>query len=247
MDHRRGGGAAATLALSGVDAAHGTGATTAGEIRPVLVWDLPVRLFHWLAVVLVAAAYATERLNWMDWHLRAGTALLALVLFRLLWGLLGSDTARFRSFAATPGAVLRHLSHLLRREPDREAGHNAAGGWSVMVLLALLLGEALTGLYVNNDIADDGPLSAAVPASVADAIDTAHLWLWYALLAAIALHLFAIVVYGVAKGQNLVRPMLTGSKMLPARVSSPHMAPLGRAAVLAAVAAGAAALLAARL
>ncbi|OUL71241.1 cytochrome b/b6 domain-containing protein, partial [Paraburkholderia hospita] len=86
--------------------------------RPVLVWDAPVRLFHWLVVALVTAAYVTLKLNWIDWHVRVGESLLALVIFRLLWGFLGSETARFRSFVASPAAALRHLRHLFRREPD---------------------------------------------------------------------------------------------------------------------------------
>jgi len=206
---------------------------------------MPTRLFHWLAVVLVAAAYATEKLNWVAWHVRLGVALLALVFFRLLWGLFGSDTARFRSFLAAPGAAARHLRHIFRREPDREVGHNPAGGWSVMVLLALLLGETLSGLYVNNEVADEGWLSASVPASVANGIDTAHLWLWYALVAAVAVHLLAIGTYAVAKGQDLVRPMITGRKQLPAGTATPRLASMPRAALLLGVGAAAALALAA--
>jgi cytochrome b len=195
------------------------------ELRPVRVWDLPTRLFHWLVVLLVAAAYASEELNWMGWHVRIGVALLALLFFRLLWGCFGSATSRFRNFVATPGAALRHLRHALRREPDLQVGHNPAGGWMVLLLLALLLGETLSGLYVNNDVADDGPFTAWVPAGVANAITALHSILWYALLAAVALHVLAIVVYAAAKGHDLLRPMLTGRKQLPPRIAAPRMAP----------------------
>jgi len=192
--------------------------------RPVLVWDMPTRVFHWLIVVLVAAAYATSKLNWMDWHVRIGEALLALVLFRLLWGFFGSETARFHSFLAAPAAAWRHLRHMFRREADVQVGHNSAGGWMVLVLLALLLGETLSGLYVNNDVADDGPLTQWVPASIANAITALHTILWDALLAAVALHVLAIVAYAVAKGHNLLRPMLTGRKRLPERIRAPRQA-----------------------
>ena len=138
--------------------------------RVVRVWDAPVRLFHWLVVVLVAAAYATWRLNWMVWHGWVGDALLALLLFRLLWGFFGSETARFSRFLASPRTAVRHLRYALLREPDRQVGHNPAGGWMVLLLLALLLAETLTGLYVANDIADVGPLTEFVPAPVANAI-----------------------------------------------------------------------------
>ena len=124
----------------------------------------PTRLFHWLVVALVAAAYATSKLNWMDWHARAGEALLALVLFRLLWGFFGSETARFSSFLAPPRVAAAASAHVFRREPDHQVGHNPAGGWMVLLLLALLLGETLSGLYVANDVADEGPLTEWVPA-----------------------------------------------------------------------------------
>ncbi len=211
--------------------------------RKVLVWDWPTRLFHWLAVALVAAAYATWQLNWMDWHAWAGEALLALVLFRLLWGFLGSDTARFSRFLAAPGAAMRHLARAFRREPDRQIGHNPAGGWMVLLLLALLLGETLSGLYVNNDVADEGPLTELVPARIADLITSLHLVLWYGLVAAVALHVLAIIVYAAAKRQNLLLPMLTGRKSVPLDVAPPRIAGAGRALVLLGVSAVATALL----
>ncbi|WP_059412871.1 cytochrome b/b6 domain-containing protein [Cupriavidus basilensis] len=218
--------------------------------RPVTVWDAPTRLFHWLAVVLVAVAYVTARLNWMDWHARAGEMLLALVFFRLLWGCCGSETARFRSFMASPAAAwrhLRHLRHLFRREADLQVGHNPAGGWMVLLLLTLLLGETLSGLYINNDIANEGPLSEWVPAPLANAISALHALLWDALLAAVALHVLAIALYAAAKGQDLLRPMLTGRKLLPARIPAPRRAPVALALLMLAAGAAAAALLAAYL
>lgn len=200
--------------------------------RIVVVWDAPTRLFHWLTAVLVAAAYATWRLNWMEWHSRVGTVLLALLIFRLLWGLFGSDTARFSHFIASPRASVRQLAHIFRREPDRQAGHNPAGGWMVLLLLALLLGETLTGVYIDNDIANVGPLTEFTPAPIADAIEALHATFWNALLAAIALHIAAILVYAVAKRHNLLVPMITGRKTLPAGVVQPRMAGLARAGLL---------------
>jgi cytochrome b len=212
--------------------------------RVVRVWDAPTRLFHWLVAVLVAAAYATWRLNWMDWHARIGDAVLALVLFRLLWGFFGSDTARFSRFLASPRTGVRYLAHAFRREPDRQVGHNPVGGWMVLLLLFLLLGETLTGLYVANDIADVGPLTEITPAPVANAIEALHAIFWDALLAAIALHLLAILFYAAAKGQNLVLPMITGTKALPESVPAPGIASPARAAFLFAGSAAAAAIIA---
>jgi cytochrome b len=210
----------------------------------VRVWDLPVRLFHWLIVALVAAAYATWRLNWMVWHGWIGDLTLALVLFRLLWGFLGSETARFSQFLTSPRIALQHLKYTFLREPDRQVGHNPAGGWMVLLLLALLLAETLTGIYVANDIADVGPLTGMVPAAAADAIDVSHAIIWNVLLAAIALHVLAIAGYAAVKGQDLVRPLITGMKTLPEPVTAPRMASAARAAVLFAVSAAAATIIA---
>jgi cytochrome b len=212
--------------------------------RPVLVWDMSTRVFHWLVVVLVAAAYATSRLNWMDWHIRIGETLLALTFFRLLWGCFGSETARFCSFLRAPSAAWHHLRHVFHREADLQVGHNPAGGWMVMLLLALLLGETLSGLYVNNDVANDGPLTEWVPASVANAITVLHAILWDALLAAVALHILAIALYAMAKGHNLLRPMITGRKLLPTRICAPRSASAKLALLLLIISAAAATLLA---
>jgi len=193
-------------------------------MRKVVIWDAPTRLFHWLTAVLVAAAYATWRFDRMDWHVWIGYALLALVIFRLLWGFLGSETARFAAFLASPRAAFAHLAHIFRREPDHQRGHNPAGGWMVLALLALLLGEALSGLYVNNDVVVEGPLTELVPAPISNLIDALHTYLWWILLAAVTLHVLAVAVYRMAKGQNLVLPMVTGRKTLPPETRAPALA-----------------------
>lgn len=190
--------------------------------RTVLVWDAPIRVFHWLIVALVAAAYATWRLNWMVWHGWVGEALLTLLLFRLLWGFFGGETARFSRFLTSPRIAFQHLKYAFRREPDRQVGHNPAGGWMVVLLLALLLVETLTGLYIANDIADEGPLTEIVPAWAANAIESSHAIVWDALLAAIVLHVLAIAGFAAIKGQNLVSPMITGTKVLPANIAAPR-------------------------
>ena len=200
--------------------------------RIVLVWDIPIRVFHWLIVALVAAAYATWRLNWMVLHGWVGDAVLTLLLFRLLWGFLGSETARFSRFLTSPRMAVLHLKHALRREPDHQLGHNPAGGWMVLLLLGLLLVETLTGLYVANDIADEGPLTELVPAWVANAIAASHAILWDALMAAIGLHVLAIAGFTAIKGQNLLRPMITGTKVLPASTPAPRVGSAARAGLL---------------
>ena len=159
--------------------------------------------------------YVTWRMKWMDWHSWTGDALLALVLFRLLWAFFGSETARFSAFLASPRAASALSRPVLRREPDRQIGHNPVGGWMVLLLLALLLAEAVTGLYVANDVADEGPLTEIVPSVVANLITDLHSYFWDALLAATVLHVLAILLYAAVIRHDLVTPMITGCKTLP--------------------------------
>ncbi len=212
--------------------------------RTVRVWDWPVRLFHWATVALFPALYVTWRLNWMEWHALTGDALLALVLFRVLWGFFGSDSARFSKFLTSPPVALRHLTQLSRSEPDLQAGHNPAGGWMVITMLALLLAETLTGLYLLNDIANEGPLTELIPARIANAITALHAILWNVLLALVVLHVLAILSYAAVLRHDLVRPMLTGRKQLPASVHEPRIAAPALALLLFTCAASASALIA---
>jgi len=207
-------------------------ADAASRKRECVVWDLPTRLFHWAAAALVVCAYATARLNWMEWHAWAGYALLAVLLFRLSWGVLGSETARFSNFVVSPGAALRHLAHAFGETGERQVGHNPAGGWMILVLIALMFGQTLSGLYVDNDISVSGRWTEIVPASIANLIEDAHdRYVWDGLLAAVALHLIAILAYAV-RGQNLVGPMISGRRRLPADTRGPHITGSARALLL---------------
>jgi cytochrome b len=198
----------------------------------LVVWDTATRLFHWVTVVLVIAAYWTWRMNWMDWHAWTGEAVLALVLFRVLWGFFGSETARFSAFVVAPGAAATYIATILRRERDRQVGHNPAGGWMVLLLLALLFAEALTGLFVNNDVANEGSLTEFVPSTIANFITNLHLYFWNALFLAAILHVLAILLYACAKRHDLVTPMITGIKTLPEDIKQPQLAGAARAALL---------------
>ncbi len=216
----------------------GTGETQAGAgaTQRVRVWDAPTRLFHWALVVLVATSFTCAKLGWMEQHFLSGYAILSCLLFRLVWGLVGSDTARFARFLASPAAALRHLRHLRRREPDTEIGHNAAGGWMVMLMLALLGVQAGTGLFANDDAISEGPLYRYVGKDLSDRITGWHNRNFKLILAAVAVHLLAILVYAVFKRQDLLRPMLTGRKDLPVGTTPPRMRSPALAAVLFALA-----------
>jgi cytochrome b len=192
-------------------------------MRPMKVWDLPVRLFHWALVVLILASWVTQYLDRMDLHMWIGEWTLTLLLFRVVWGFIGSDTARFTWFLRSPAAALRHLAHLRRREPDREIGHNAAGGWMVLVILALIGVQTGTGLFSNDDGNNEGPLMHLVGKDQSDQLSHIHHLNFMAIEAVIVLHVLAIVAYAVLKRQNLVRPMVTGTKLMPGDAAAPRL------------------------
>jgi cytochrome b len=205
----------------------------------VRVWDVPTRLFHWAIVILVGFSWLSAERSWMDWHVLSGYSIFALLLFRLAWGFVGSDTARFTRFLASPFAAVRHLMHLTRREPDHEVGHNAAGGWMVLVMLVLLGVQVGTGLFANDDILTQGPLADSVDKSTSDWLSHIHAINFKLIEIAVAAHILAVLAYAVLKRHDLVRPMVTGRKRLPADLPAPRMASLWLAALLIVVAAGA--------
>lgn len=175
--------------------------------RRIYVWDLPTRLFHWLLVGLVVAAYLTATFDAMHWHRRVGLTLLGLVVFRLVWGFVGSRHARFADFLRGPAAVLAYL-----RGAWHGVGHNPLGGWSVLFLLLLPLAMVGSGLFANDDVAFQGPLAGLVDKATSDRLTSLHHLLFNLLLGLIGLHLAAIVFYRLARGENLVKPMLSGWK-----------------------------------
>jgi cytochrome b len=227
-------------------------ATTLGPTRApaavpgvtrIRLWDLPVRIFHWSLVVAVLVAFVTARLggDWMDWHGRAGLAIVGLVTFRVVWGVVGSTHARFLSFAPTPSRLRAYLTGRWHG-----VGHNPLGALSVFGLLALLAVQAGTGLFSNDDIAFDGPLSGLIEKARSDSLTGLHHQLSNVLLVLLGLHILAIAFYLLVKKHDLIKPMLTGWKHAQGRHIAQREArggsPLGLAiALLVAVAAVAAA------
>jgi cytochrome b len=207
-----------------------------GSTRWVAVWDAPTRLFHWAIALLVFFSWLTMHESWIELHFWSGYAILALLIFRLIWGFVGSDTARFARFLKSPVAALGHLAHIGRREPDREIGHNAAGGWMVLVLLALLAVQTVTGLFANDDVMNEGPLAHLAGKARSDWLSNIHSINFTLIEIAVGLHVLAVLTYAVLKGQDLVRPMLTGRKRLPTTLAAPRMARLWLAILVLAVA-----------
>lgn len=207
------------------------------QMTKVRIWDVPTRLFHWLLVLLIALSWVTQWRGWMQLHYLSGEAILALLLFRVAWGFVGSDTARFRFFLKSPVAALRHLMHLRRREPDIELGHNAAGGWMALGLLALLFAQAGTGLFsADDDALIEGPLRHLVSKDLSDRLTSLHQLVFDLIEVAIVLHILAIAVYLVLKGHNLARAMIYGDKDIPGAVVVPTIASSIKAIAIAVVA-----------
>lgn len=206
-------------------------------MRPIKVWDLPTRVFHWALVVLIFLAWLTQQLEADTWHYRIGETILTLLLFRVAWGFVGSDTARFVKFLRSPLAALEHLSHLRGREPDTEIGHNAAGGWMVLVLLGLLALQTGTGLFSQDEDVTEGPLKHLISDDQSNFIARIHATVFWVILAAVAMHVAAVTAYVVLKRHDLVRPMLTGTKSLPSGTPAPRLvSPLWALPILAAAA-----------
>lgn len=217
---------------------------TASSVR---TWDLPVRLVHWMFVVLVFASWLSSEIggNAMTYHMWVGYSILALVLFRVAWGFLGSQHARFGDFVRGPFVVARYLGGVLRKDSPHFVGHNPAGGWSVLALLLSLFVQAATGLFANDEIATEGPLAGYVASTVSDLLTTVHRYNFNVLLGLIGLHLAAVVFHLLVKRENLISAMVTGRKRLPpgTPVVEGRMASLWLAAVLLAIAAAAVAAL----
>jgi len=220
--------------------------TEATPPHTLRAWDLPVRLFHWALVILLVCSVTTGLLggNLMKWHMRSGYAILTLVLFRLMWGAFGSPTARFASFVRGPSAAIEHLRDLAARRPSFHLGHNPLGGWMVLVMLGVILFQAGTGLFANDDIATEGPLYYLVSKDLSDRLTTLHKLDVKILYALAGLHVAAIAFYWAGRGENLVKPMFTGLKSPPGQpIEDAPFASPWRALALFAVAAGAVTLL----
>ncbi len=200
--------------------------------RTVRVWDVPTRLFHWLLVALVAVSLYTGLVGGfreMEWHVKSGYAILALLLFRLVWGVIGSRHSRFVDFVHGPRTVLAYARDLLGNAPAGTVGHNPLGGWSVTAMLFSLLVQAGTGLFSNDDILTEGPLASLVSKGVSDRITEVHDANAVVLMVLIGVHLAAIAFYAVVKHENLVRAMITGRKPAAADAADAPFAPLWRA------------------
>lgn len=174
-----------------------------------LVWDLPVRLVHWALLLAVLGAWLTRELegDWFAWHTRFGYAVAILASWRVLWGFVGTRHARFANFVRGPSAVLRYL-----RERVQPAGHNPLGAVGVVLMLGLLLAQAGTGLFANDQVFETGPLFGYVEVATSDRLTTIHKQVFDVLVVVIGVHVLAVFAHLFLQRDNLIRPMITGRK-----------------------------------
>ena len=182
------------------------------------VWDLPTRLFHWALATAVIGLIVTGTIGIMEWHFRLGYVVMALLLFRLVWGFIGGRWSRFAAFVYPPSSVLAYLRG--RAHPDHLIGHNPLGAFSVFAVLAILAVQVATGLVADDQIAASGPLTRFVSESTVKLASGWHKaqgkW---TVIALVSLHVLAVLFYVMVKRHSLVRPMISGDKLTAGTVA----------------------------
>lgn len=205
-----------------------------GEANSIVLWDLPVRLVHWAWVILLPGLYFSWKTGNMDIHVVLGEVMLALLLFRLLWGFFGSENARFASFIKGPQAV---LTYLRGGSKGPSTGHNPLGALSVVAMIALMVLQVALGLFASDtDGLFSGPLDRFVSYDTSLAAAELHESVFNLILIMVALHLAAIIFYRVIRKDDLVRPMITGRKTIQG-ATQPALAAPARMIICAVVAA----------
>jgi cytochrome b len=190
------------------------------------IWDLPVRIFHWTLAAAIIAAFATNRLgvSYFKYHVWCGYAVIVLVLFRIAWGFVGTRHALFRNFVRGPAATARYALLVLGGRKPHYAGHNPLGAWMVLLLLIAVGLQAALGLFGNDDIFNVGPLAGYVSKETSLQLTSLHRRLFYVIMAAIALHVAAVIAHHVFAGEKLVQAMITGRKPKEALAESDAIA-----------------------
>jgi cytochrome b len=207
----------------------------------IRVWDLPTRIFHWVLATLVVFSFTTGHIGgrWLEWHMRSGFTILALLVFRIAWGIFGSETSRFASFVRGPGAFLAHARDIARHKPRRVIGHNPMGAWMAVFLVAILLAQAVSGLFADDEISHTGPLVEKVSNATVAKMSALHSFNGWIVAGAAVLHVLAIAFYWLRFRDNLVAPMWSGWREADAGVPPPAMRATWLAAIFLAIAAGA--------
>lgn len=174
----------------------------------VRIWDVPTRLFHWTLVALIAFSWWSAEEEYLDWHIWSGLAILSLLIFRLLWGVVGSSTARFANFVRGPGPILAYLRDMKGWRP---VGHSPLGALSVLAMLGAIAVQVGLGLFsIDKDGLVEGPLAYLVSLDASEEIADLHEDWFNVLLVLIGLHLAALLFYRLVLGKRLIGPMFSG-------------------------------------
>ena len=207
--------------------------------RRIRVWDLPTRIFHWVLAALVVFSFITGKIggSWLEWHMKSGYSILTLIVFRLAWGVAGSETSRFSSFVRGPGAFFAYARDMMARRHDAVIGHNPMGGWIVLLMLLAVLAQAVSGLFADDEIATQGPLAVKVSNALVARMSSFHAYNGWTVAILAAVHVIAIATYWLAWKDNLVRPMWTGWRDVAPGTGEPASRPAWLAAVFLALAA----------
>ncbi len=186
------------------------------------VWDAFVRCFHWTLVTLFTISVVSGEVGgeWIAWHMRSGYAILALVVFRLIWGFVGGEYARFTSFLTGPVRSFKFAKGLLGKSHQPVIGHNPVGGWMVVVLLVLLATQAVLGLFSNDEIATTGPLARYVSEETSLTLMSRHRTIGDVLLILVGVHIAAVLFHVFVKKDGILRAMFSGRKALPPTLAS---------------------------
>lgn len=196
------------------------------EEKVIRIWDQWIRLFHWSLVTAVGfSLFSGETgIGFFDWHRLAGEIVLALILFRLLWGMVGSSNARLHTLLVNPTLALSHLRGLLKRNVPQERGHNAAGGWAVITMLLLIGVQAVTGLFIADDEEwVEGALHGVISSDNTDFLYNVHQTNAMVLQVIVVLHIVMIGLYLIVGKQNLITPMITGKMQWTSSKAAPEV------------------------
>ncbi len=189
-------------------------------MKTISVWDIPVRLFHWSLATSILMLFITAQIggNAMEWHKKIGYFVIGLILFRVVWGFVGSYHARFKNFVRAPATVIAYAKKLFKKDSTHYVGHNPMGGLSVVALIASVGFQTVTGLFSNDDILLEGPYANLVSKAFSDQMTKLHHLNSDFILILVGLHLCAIAFYTMFKKEQLIEAMLTGKKEMDASI-----------------------------
>ncbi len=187
------------------------------------IWDFPTRLFHWLLVMAVISQYITAEVieDAIQWHFYGGYFILGLLIFRVLWGFWGAYYAKFSQFIVSPQSAWLYSKTFAAHENEPSIGHTPLGAYSIIFILTVLFTQAITGLFITDDIFHNGPYYYAIGEKTRDVMNWLHHQGFNAVWLFIALHIGAMIVYKFAKKQNLVVSMITGYKQHDITAATP--------------------------